>query len=160
MDDIITIYAENNRWDAARVLQSQERAYHPPLKLEEAKPDTYLESRFVIEHNKIRFRLKNDNEDGSTKVWRYQHFDSNTPFLQKRATLTACLRKTQSMASDPRMMMRGALAKIAEFRKLRYPISVIDNACTFLAASQGEGTWITIRNAFRESENDGPKAED
>ena len=80
---------------------------------------------------------------------RYQHWDSNTPFLQKRATLTACLRKVQQQASDPAAMIPSALDKIAEFRRLRYPESVLQKACTFLGASTGEGTWITVRNALR-----------
>ena len=84
------------------------------------------------------------------KVWRYQHWDSNTPFLQKRATLTACLRKVQQQASDPAAMIPSALDKIAEFRRLRYPESVLSKACNFLGASTGEGTWITVRNALGE----------
>ena len=43
----------------------------------------------------------------------------------------------------------SALEKIAEFRRLRYPTSILSKACTFLAASTGEGAWITIRNALR-----------
>ena len=43
----------------------------------------------------------------------------------------------------------AALEKIAEFRRLRYPKSILSKACTFLAASTGEGAWITIRNALR-----------
>ena len=44
----------------------------------------------------------NNNEGGgaNSSVWRYQHFYSDSAFLQKRATLTACLRKVQKMASD------------------------------------------------------------
>ena len=75
-------------------------------------------TRFWIEGDQIRFRLKNDNEGHDQKVWRYQHFDSNTPFLQKRATLTACLRKVQHQSSDKAAMGYSALEKIAEFRRL------------------------------------------
>ena len=83
------------------------------------------------------------------KVWRYQHFHSATPYLQKRATLIACLRKVQQMSSDPYNMAEGALAKIAELRRLRYPINVLRKTCSYLGASTGVGTWITVRDALR-----------
>jgi hypothetical protein len=55
---------------------------------------------FEISCNRFRFWLKNANAGGEKKVWRYQHFDSYATYEQKRATLTACLRKVQRMASD------------------------------------------------------------
>ena len=132
--------------DGPRSLIGASECYQKPLKLEAGKDGTFLETRFWIEGDQIRFRLKNDNEGHDQKVWRYQHFDSNTPFLQKRATLTACLRKVQHQSSDKAAMGYSALEKIAEFRRLRYrsnehPIESV------LAASTGEG--ITIRNALR-----------
>ena len=71
--------------------------------------------------------------------------------MEKRATLTACLKKVQQMASDGQadVFAAAALDKIAEFRRLHYPTSVLQKACTFLGASTGEGTWITVRNALR-----------
>ena len=108
-----------------------------------------METRFWVEGNEIKYKLKNDNEDGSNRIWRYQHWYANTPFLQKRATLTACLRKVQHQASNPAIMGSSALDKIAEFRRLRYPESVCRKACTYLAASQGMGTWITVSHALR-----------
>ena len=102
-----------------------------------------------MEDGNIKHKLKNDNEGGKDNVWRYQHFYSNTAFLQKRATLTACLRKAQSMASDPQRVREGALEKITEFRRLRYPLSVLQKACNYLGAMSGEGMWITVRNALR-----------
>ena len=164
MDDICIVYARNdNKSHASRFVtltdlgasesrNSETRnagCYQKPLKLEAGKDGTFLETRFWIEGDQIRFRLKNDNEGHDQKVWRYQHFDSNTPFLQKRATLTACLRKVQHQSSDKAAMGYSALEKIAEFRRLRYPTSILSKACTFLAASTGEGAWITIRNALR-----------
>ena len=120
-----------------------------PQILEAGRDGTFLETRLWIEGDQIRFRLKNDNEGQDQKVWRYQHFDSNTPYLQKRATLTSCLRKVQHQSSDKAAMGYSALEKIAEFRRLRYPTSILSKACTFLAASTGEGAWITIRNVLR-----------
>ena len=103
-----------------------------------------------MEFGRIRFRLKNDNE-AETTIRRYQHFRSETPFLQKRATLTAALRRVQRMSSDADCMSTGAGHKIAEFRRLRYPLSVIRQACSFLAATTAEPTWICVRDALRET---------
>ena len=61
------------------------------------------------------------------------------------------------MASDPHSMAEGALAKIAEFRRLRYPINVLRKICSYLGASTGVGEWITVRDALRDDSN-GPKA--
>ena len=100
---------------------------------------------------RIKHRLKNDNEGrgANSNVWRYQHFYSDSEFLQKHATLTACLRKVQKMASDKETLYTSALDKIAEFRGLCYPYSVLHKACTYLAASSGERTWISVRAALR-----------
>ena len=107
MDDICIVYARNDeKWDATRFVTDlgASECYQKPLKLEAGKDGTFLETRFWIEGDQIRFRLKNDNEGQDQKVWRYQHFDSNTPFLQKRATLTACLRKVHHQSSDKAAM--------------------------------------------------------
>ena len=104
--------------------------------------------RHSVERRHALYRLKNDNEDGRQNIWRYQHFHSGAPFLQKRATLMACLRKAQTMASDPQALKEGALAKIAEFQRLRYPISVLNKACVFLAANTGEVTWLRVRDTL------------
>ena len=65
-----------------------------------------------------------------------------TPYLQKRATMVACLRRVQRMSSDTHSMAESALAKIAEFRRLRYPINVLRKTCAYLGATTGEGAWI------------------
>ena len=54
-----------------------------------------------------------------------------------------CISCKQSMAES-------ALAKIAEFRRLRYPINVLRKTCAYLGATTGEGAWITIRDALRD----------
>ena len=151
MDDILMVYADTPQWDSKRFIDDFTRSecYMEPLKLEDGKEGTFLETRFWVQGNQIRHKLKNDNEDGKQKVWRYQHWYANTPFQQKRATLTACLRKVQHQASDPAIMGSSALDKIAEFRRLRYPESVCRKACNYLAASQGMGAWITVSNALR-----------
>ena len=108
-----------------------------------------------IRGNRIRHKLKNDNEGGQAKIWRYKHFDDGSPFMEKRATLTACLKKVQQMitqmASDQQsdVFATAALDKIAEFRRLRYPLSVLTKCCTYLGATTGVGQWFTVRDALR-----------
>ena len=128
MDDICIAYARDDaKWDSQRFIRDMgaSECYQAPLKLEAGTDGTFLETRFWIEGPSIRHKLKNDNEGGREKVWRYQHWESNTPFLQKRATLTACLRKVQQQASDKARLGASTLDKLAEFRRLRYPTSVL-----------------------------------
>ena len=68
------------KWEASRFVTDlgASECYQKPLKLEAGRDGTFLETRFWIEGDQIRFRLKNDNEGQDQKVWRYQHFDSNT----------------------------------------------------------------------------------
>jgi len=102
MDDVFMIYAEHEGWDSNAFIKDFERSecYFPPLNLEEGEQDTFLETRFRVEDdNNITYWLKNANEDGRCNVWRYQHFHSYSPFLQKRALVTACLKKVHNMAS-------------------------------------------------------------
>ena len=119
--------------------------YVAPLRLEDGKEGTFLETRFEIENNKIKYWLKNENEQ-ETKVWRYNHFHSHGSFVQKRATLTACMKKVQMMASDTQKFTWSALNKLNEFKKLAYPMSTLKGVCTFLAATTGKDAWITVRN--------------
>ena len=151
MDDILLVYARSPHWDAEKFVSDMQESvcYQEPLRLEKGKDGTFLETRFTIENGSFRYKLKNDNEDGNTKVWRYQAFGSASPFLQKRATLTACLRKVHAMASDADMLYASALDKVAEFRRLRYPLGLLRKACSFLGATTGEGTWITVRQTLR-----------
>ena len=123
----------------------------------DGKEGVFLENRFWIEGDRIAYTIKNDNEEDHNAVWRYHHFDDNTAYTQKRATLVACLRKVHSLSSDPHLLGRAALAKIAEFRRLRYPIQVLSKICGYLGASTGEATWIAVRDALRYDSN-GPKA--
>ena len=110
-----------------------------------------METRVWIKDNEIRHKLKNDNEGGQAKTWRYKHFDGGSPFMEKRATLTACLKKVQLMASDAQadVFATAALDKIAEFRRIRYPLSVLSKCCTFLGSSTGVRQWFDVRDALR-----------
>ena len=48
------------------------------------------------------------------------------------------------MASDVQVLKWSALAKIGEFKKLYYPRPMIKAACTYMAASKGERTWLDM----------------
>ena len=96
----------------------------------------------------IRYWLKNDNEK-EIKIWRYKHFYSHGEYKQKRSIITACLRKVQKLASDETVMIKSATHKIKEFTQLKYPQSTLKGICTFLAATAGNGAWITVRNLIQ-----------
>ena len=66
MDDVLIVYADNrSRWDSQRFCNdfTKSTCYHPPLKLVEGTDDTFLETRFKIENNKIKHWLKSENEE-------------------------------------------------------------------------------------------------
>lgn len=149
MDDILVAYAENQTWDHERFCEDFEEStcYVPPLKLELGRQNTFLETSFMVDDkNGIRYKVKNDHEDGVTRVWRYQHFCSHTPYIQKRVVLTSCLLKVHKMAGDNEMRYYSAIAKINEFKKLGYPRHMLKAACTYIAATQGERSWLDIRD--------------
>ena len=117
------------------------------MKLEEGKPDTFLETRFKItDENQIKYWLKNDNENGEDKVWRYQHFHSHMPYIQKRSILNACLRKAHKMASDKETLRKSGVDKAKEFQRRGYPIGMLKAVCQYMAASQNDMTWMDIKN--------------
>ena len=150
MDDILMIYAENDRWEHQAFMAKFEESecYQKPLKLEEGGDGTFLETSFEVKENKIRYWLKNQNSGGEKKVWRYQHYWSYATYGQKRATLMACLRKVQKMASDKQAMEQSAWDKITEFRDLQYPRKVLRAACNYLGATTKERTWFDVRDAI------------
>lgn len=156
MDDILMIYAENDEWDYEKFEEDFRRSecYQEPLKLEEGTGGTFLETRFTIERNGFRYKLKNDNENGKAKIWRYQHFHSYSSFAQKRATLTACLKKVNLMASDRDSLRESALAKVGEFKKLGYPLGVLRKACALMGFVTGQGVWITVRDTIRQEDGE------
>ena len=151
MDDILLMYVRTPEFDSRRFVQDMQRSvvYQEPLKLEAGHDGTFLETRYAITENRMRYWLKNDNEDGKVAVWRYHHWCSNAPFAQKRATVTACLRKVHRMSSSPAYLIKGAMDKAAEFRRLRYPPAVLYKACAVLGATTGEGAWIRVRDELR-----------
>ena len=151
MDDCIVVYAKSPTWDHAKFVRefSESKCYHPPLRLEDGTQNTFLETTFRVEDDRFRYWLKNDNVPGmAPRKWRYQHWRSHSPFLQKRALLQACLQKVAKMASDRDALYHSALQKLAEFAALQYPRSVLRGVCTYLGATTGEGTWINVRHAI------------
>ena len=58
------------------------------------------------------------------------------------------LRKVQKMASDVEALRSSAAQKLAEFRRLGYPLAVRRGACTYVATTSGEGAWIGVRSAL------------
>jgi len=148
MDDILLLLRKSPSWDYERFLADFTRSecYHPPLKLEDAKEDTFLETTFQIRGNSIWHWLKNDNVRGQPpKVWRYHHFASYCSFEQKRATLMACLKKVHRMASDRYVLQCSALQKLEEFHRLQYPTAVLRGVCTYMAACTSQYGWIQVR---------------
>ena len=119
-----------------------------PLTLEDGKAGTFLETSFHIRNNTVEHWLKNDN-DKETKIWRYDHFHSHGTFVQKRAILTACLRKVQKMASNRELLISSGRTKLLEFQNLAYPNPILKGVCTFLAATTGNDAWIAVRNTIQ-----------
>ena len=118
MDDILMCYVRSKKFDSDKFLDHFKHAcYWSPLKLTEGTQGVFLETTFELNNNKIRTRLKNDNER-SIKIWRYHHYYSQIDYKIKRATLLAALRKVHHMASDKQQLTLSALAKLREFAEL------------------------------------------
>ena len=92
LDDVLLSLAKGG-WDHERFYKDFKRSecYARPLNLEETADETFLETTFRVEADRIRFRLKNVNVGDTKKVWRYQSFDSYSPQEQKWRTLVATL---------------------------------------------------------------------
>ena len=145
MDDILLLSAKG-LWDSERFhadFQASE-CYMPPLKLEAGSDGTFLETKFEIEGDYIHFRLKNANEGGAKKVWRYQPFDSYTSSGQKCSMLVATLQKVEFMAGDEQQRFISAMHKLREFADLGYPVPMRKRACHRLGRETGRLTWLAV----------------
>ena len=107
----------------------------------------FLETEFYIRHNQIHHRLKNTNTQVEDEIWRYQHFNSYAPFIQKQATIQAALQKVQFHASDARQLICSGVRKLREFAKAGYPISVIRFHTRKMAAhaTHDAYAWAIVR---------------
>ena len=101
-----------------------------------------------MEDGKLRYRLKNDNERGHRKIWRYHHYRSYVASNVKFATIMACLRKVSKMASDQEEMFNSAMDKVHEFRELEYPNTVLKEACRILGVTSKEKTWFEVHHTI------------
>ena len=146
MDDTLMFIAKQPDNSHQQILDTFEKECYKPLNLEDGKPGTFLESCFEIKNQNLRFWIKNDNANGKNKVWRYQHFKSHSPFLQKQSVLTACLKKVQKMCSDDESLYESGLNKIREFQRLAYPPKLLRGACSYLGAVTRVRTWFDIRD--------------
>ena len=149
MDDILTVYAKSPTWDFTRFCKDFTRSecYHPPLRLTDGTHGTFLETRFELRDGKFRYWLKNDNDGSTKRVWRYMHYRSHAPYLQKRALVTSCLKKVHSMASYTHALKSSAHAKIHEFLQLQYPKHMLRSACTYVAATTNTRAWLDVRDS-------------
>jgi len=143
------LYTKAAWWDHERFLADFERSecYMQPLKLEDSKPDTFLETSFEIKGNRVDHWLKNDNKHGEEpRIWRYQTYASYVPFARKKANLLASLTKVERMANTQAQLMQSAKAKLWEFERLGYPRGLRRLACAYIATTSGNGVWLQIRN--------------
>ena len=145
MDDIILI-SKKEGWDKDKFIKDfSSECYWKPLKLEKTNDGIFLENKFEIKENQLKFRLKNKNED-SIEVWRYHHYLSKMSYTTKRSSLLATLRKLHKMASDDDELMTSALHKLEEFRLLQYPLGIRKYMCAIMARDTSNTVWRIVRN--------------
>ena len=146
MDDILLVTSKAQSWDKQRFLNRfQNECYSKPLTLEKGKESTFLETTFESDGKTFcEYRLKNDNEI-TTKVWRYHHFKSSLPSTMKRATLLSTLRKVDRMSSGGQLY-HSALAKLDEFSRLGYPVGIRKFMCAILARDTSNTIWRYVRS--------------
>ena len=148
MDDILAVYVKSPDWDHAKFVKDFKRSecYHAPLKLEDGKPGTFLETSFEWKDGRFRHWIKNENKQGEEpKVWRYKDFRSHGPYTQKRALITMIMKKVHHMASDKTALTESAIQKLAEFERLNYPRGLLVGVCNYMGATTGENAWIRVR---------------
>ena len=152
MDDILMVYAKSeSKWNCTNFIEDFEKSecYHAPLKLEDGKPGTFLETTFRWTGDQFQYWLKNDNEVGmAPTIWRYKDWRSHAPFEQKRALITMMMKKVHKMASDREVLTRSAVQKLAEFKRLNYPKGLLRGVCNFMFATTREGGWMDARDTI------------
>ena len=129
------------RWDSQRFCNvfTESTCYHPPLKLVEGTDNTFLETRFKIENNKIKHWLK-------TKLKNIQKYGGTNTYMDHTYTNELCSQRAKKryirckMASERELLEFSGLAKVKESLNLKYPRHVVKAACSYMAASTGEQT--------------------
>ena len=152
MDDILLSYVKSPAWDYEKFTTDfQTECYHEPLLLEAGSGGTFLESSFQLTNGKFQYWLKNENRLGfEPRVWRYQHYNSYGPFMRKRATLMATLRKVHKMTNSRECLRSSAIQKLAEFHRLEYPLGLLRVACHHMYVTTGDDTWREVKHTVRD----------
>ena len=132
MDDILMVTAKSdNTWMCDQFIQDfkESTCYMPPLKLEDAGNETFLETRLaLVEGTHFRYRLKNPNEGSEEQqiIWKYHHYSSFTPKKMKEGVMKGCFLKNFRMASDQENLDFSLFSKAKEFMSLGYPNDMIN----------------------------------
>ena len=82
-------------------------------------------------------------------TWRYQSYDSYTPYEQKKSTLIATLKKVDFMAGNQTERYESALDKLAEFASLGYPPKVREYACQRVGRETNQRIWFAVAKQQR-----------
>ena len=76
--------------------------------------------------------------------WRYHHYSSALPFIQKKTILFSTLKKLHHLASDNKQLFLSALHKLREFATLEYPVGLRKMLCVNMLRETGNPTWIKL----------------
>ena len=132
MDDILMVTAKADHiWTRDKFIQDfkESTCYMPPLKLEDAGSETFLETRLaLVQGSYFRYRLKNPNEGSEEQqlLWKYHHYSSFMPKRMKEGVMKGCFLKIFRMASDQENLEVSLCSKANEFMCLGYPSRMID----------------------------------
>ena len=87
--------------------------------------------------------------DNETRVWRYAHYSSYTPWASKRSVMISTLKKVNKMASNDENLVKSAYWKLKEFARLKYPIPALLRACSVVAVTTRNPAWFQVINTFK-----------
>jgi len=95
MDD--TLMLVNSTPDGAhtRIMKDFETKCYAPLKLLEASQDTFLETRFELKNNRLKYWLKNDHEGGKKKVGATSTTNPTPPSFRSNQSLLLAYGKSK-----------------------------------------------------------------
>ena len=144
MDDILLIYSKGGGWQSDAFVRDfqQSLCYMPPLKLEEATQDIYLETCFQLANNAIGTRLKNVNETEPDRVWKYKSYSSYDPPMQKRGILLGVMKKLSHHASSNEQFIYSAACKFRELQACGYPRAYLRGVYHTMAQKTKDLRWV------------------
>ena len=143
MDDILLISTTFGE-EQERLIDQLRDCYSEPLSLEGGAEGVFLETQFRVMGDYIAYRLKNVNSGTDRKVWRYHDFDSYVPYIQKKSTMIATLKKVQNMAGSKNELWESAEDKLREFARIGYPMRVRRYVCYRMYKETGDETWVGV----------------